>query len=37
MEEAIVYRIADEIPEALNQNTVLEEKNTVQIEYYSGI
>lgn len=35
-DEETVYRIADEVLTALNQNSVLIEKEQLQIEYYSG-
>ena len=34
--EDVIYKIADEIIAALNQNTVLIEKDLVTTEYYSG-
>ena len=36
-DKATVYRAADEIIEALNQNTVLIEEDNIAIEYYGGI
>ena len=35
-DEKTVYSIADEIIKALNQNTVLIEKGTVNIDFYGG-
>ena len=35
-DEEVVYKTADEIIEALNQNTVLIERDDIRTEYYSG-
>ena len=35
-DEATVYKVADELIEALNQNTILIEKAPVVLDYYSG-
>ena len=35
-DEAAVYKIADEVIEALNQNAVLIEKKDIRMEYYWG-
>ena len=35
-EEAAVYKIADEILDKLNQNTVLIEKDEIETEFYGG-
>ena len=35
-DEGTVYRIADEVIEKLNQNTVLIEKDEIETEFYGG-
>jgi len=35
-DEETVYKIADEVLKELNQNTVLIEKDEIQIDFYSG-
>lgn len=35
-DEETVYKAADEVIKALNQNTILIERNEIHMEYYSG-